>query len=49
MTESQEGGKITLSKTGWQAPSEKLCKFTNINNLIKRGIEWVKDKNHTEF
>lgn len=48
MVESQEGGKIRLSKIGQQGPSERLCKFTNINHLIQRIVEWLKDKNHAE-
>lgn len=43
------GSKITLSKIGQQDHSERLCILTSINHLIQRGVEWVKDKDHTEF
>ena len=45
---SHKEAKITLSKTGHQGHSERLCIFTNINHSTQRGVEWVKDKGQAE-
>jgi hypothetical protein len=39
---SHEAAKIMLSKIGQRGHSERLCKLTNINNLIQKGAEWMK-------